>query len=691
MRDHCKLRQHQTRSVLMWRYVLTIVCLLRVGNLLGQGPSSNWSATIRQVALPNAVATATTGIRGVGAFPDGYVYIGSEAGVYRALTSCIAADPANSACWANYSAGLPARSGASGPNLYPAAQTFDMLPDGTLVVGLGDTLAGGTNNCMCQVVVRNPKASAFVSSGTTPFEQGHDTISAVLHDAAANVNIYAVQQGIYKSANRGASFANVNGSKDAYQAIGLTTGFLYDAQISGGNMYWGGEGPLVRQPLDFSSSTILLRTANGGCSDPNCYAHNMRGSIGDGTLSTAPASELLALINNCVPGTSCAGTTTYVQRENLSTGAWSPVANIRVPNTSNMTGAWTMRRLAKGATAHEYYVVGGSPGQTVGGVLGTTDGGVTWTILGSGGGQTFTCSSNDDCPGNLAVSPVDDSKYMVTRAGLTAGQLWFHPGAATGPPPPQPAVFNSGVVNNASYAAGTNALAPGTIAAVFGTNLNNGAAGVPGSFGSNGKLLTTLDGASVTFNGTISAPLFSSQHGSQYDQLNLQIPYELAGATSATVVVTVGGQSSPPQNVPLGPFSPGIFTLNSAGSGQGAILISNTASYAAPFGTQGITSRPAVRGVDFITIYCTGLGSVTNPPATGAPASSNPLSMTVTTPQVSIGGVPATPSFSGLAPGYVGLYQVDVQVPAGSLTGDAVLVVLTIGGVSSNVVTIAVQ
>ena len=61
------------------------------------------------------------------------------------------------------------------------------------------------------------------------------------------------------------------------------------------------------------------------------------------------------------------------------------------------------------------------------------------------------------------------------------------------------------------------------------------------------------------------------------------------------------------------------------------------------------------------------------------------------TPTVTIGGVPASVSFSGLAPGYFGLYQVNAQVPANAPTGNAVPVVLTIGGVSSNTVTIAVQ
>ena len=86
---------------------------------------------------------------------------------------------------------------------------------------------------------------------------------------------------------------------------------------------------------------------------------------------------------------------------------------------------------------------------------------------------------------------------------------------------------------------------------------------------------------------------------------------------------------------------------------------------------------------------CTGLGDVTNRPASGAVTSG--LSETIAKPTVTIGGVSAPLSFSGLAFFFVGLYQVNVQVPANAPVGDTVQVVLTIGGVSSNSVTIAVQ
>jgi len=140
--------------------------------------------------------------------------------------------------------------------------------------------------------------------------------------------------------------------------------------------------------------------------------------------------------------------------------------------------------------------------------------------------------------------------------------------------------------------------------------------------------------------------------------------------------------------VNIAPFAPGLFTLNATGTGQGAVLISGTAQFAAPLSVPG--SRPALRG-EFISIYGTGLGAVSNQPATGAAAQANPPSVTTSTPTVTIGGILAPVSFSGLAPGAVGLYQVNVQVPTGTPAGNAVPVTLSIGGVTSNTVTIAVQ
>ena len=80
--------------------------------------------------------------------------------------------------------------------------------------------------------------------------------------------------------------------------------------------------------------------------------------------------------------------------------------------------------------------------------------------------------------------------------------------------------------------------------------------------------------------------------------------------------------------------------------------------------------NPAIAGSTVIQIYSTGLGPVTNQPATGSPAPLNTLAQTTVSPTVEIGGVTANVLFSGLTPGSVGLYQVNAQVPLGTTPGD---------------------
>jgi uncharacterized protein (TIGR03437 family) len=305
------------------------------------------------------------------------------------------------------------------------------------------------------------------------------------------------------------------------------------------------------------------------------------------------------------------------------------------------------------------------------------------TDKGSGVSFSFTWTAPDASAGPVVFNTAANA---ANGDGTQFGDHIYSTSVVSQPGAAPPSVNNNGTVNNASFAAGTNPLAPGTIAAIFGSNLNDGSSNPFSSFGSDGKLIATLGGASVTFNG-IPAPLFSSFPA----QLNVEIPEELAGATSATVQVTVGGRTSAPQTVLLGPDSPGIFTIPPGGTGQGAIQIANTVMFAAPSGSiLGAQAQPANSG-DTLTIYCTGLGAVTNPPATGAPAPSNPPSTTTATPQVTIGGILANVTFFGLTPGFVGLYQVNAQVPAGLPAGNAVPVVLTIGGQPSNTVSVAIS
>jgi uncharacterized protein (TIGR03437 family) len=169
------------------------------------------------------------------------------------------------------------------------------------------------------------------------------------------------------------------------------------------------------------------------------------------------------------------------------------------------------------------------------------------------------------------------------------------------------------------------------------------------------------------------APLFYVSSG----QINVQIPFKV-NPSKTQVVVSSGGIPSLPMPLAMSPFAPGIFTT---GTGAPVILNNSTGRLVSP-------QEPAKRG-DTLIIYATGLGAVAPTVAAGSPAPLDQLSLVTTPVTVVIGAVEATPQFSGLAPGFVGLYQINVAVPGGVSSGSQTLR-LSQGGVLSNAVQISI-
>lgn len=212
------------------------------------------------------------------------------------------------------------------------------------------------------------------------------------------------------------------------------------------------------------------------------------------------------------------------------------------------------------------------------------------------------------------------------------------------------------VVNAASFAAGVT---PGSLATIF-------AAGVIDASGILGApaipLPRALAGVSVTMNG-IPAPVHSLANLNGQEQINIHVPSELEGQTAAQVVVTRESQSSAAVSVPVLSLQPAIYTVD----GTTAIVVHN-GDY-----TLVTPQRPLVPG-EYVFLYATGLGRVDGrTPANGAASPAVPALADV---RVSLGGLPAEVQYAGLAPGFVGVYQVNFRVPtavAGSGPQDLVL------------------
>jgi uncharacterized protein (TIGR03437 family) len=243
------------------------------------------------------------------------------------------------------------------------------------------------------------------------------------------------------------------------------------------------------------------------------------------------------------------------------------------------------------------------------------------------------------------------------------------------PPAEPPRIRENGVVNAAS---GQPVIAPGSLVSIFGDNLapdEQVAVSVP--------FPSQMNSVAVRVNGEAVPLQFVSRQ-----QINFFLPLETANRNLSSIVVSYAGAASTPAPQTAGQFqmeAPGIFTLSA--DGQGAVLIGGIGLIARAAGER---SRPARRG-EVVEIYATGLGSVSNPPPPGAPGTA--ASQTTGSTIATIGGVRAEVLYSGLAPGLVGVYQVNALIPASAPAGDRVPIAIQVGepGLPSNAAVIAIQ
>ncbi|MBI1955457.1 MAG: S8 family serine peptidase [Acidobacteria bacterium] len=229
----------------------------------------------------------------------------------------------------------------------------------------------------------------------------------------------------------------------------------------------------------------------------------------------------------------------------------------------------------------------------------------------------------------------------------------------------RPTINPGGIVNAAGFSLGPSSVAAGSLISIFGTDLSSG-------------------GTTVTVRGITVPILFASDK-----QINAQVPFELDGYTSAEVVVKVNGISSARVTIPLAPAAPGIFAVDRNGQGLG--VIAHNSDF------RPVTADNPARPGEFLAVFATGLGAVFSerpaefPVETGIPAVTSPLwiSEPQNIPSVTIGGIPAPVKFSGMAPCFLGLYQVNIEVPKGVPKGEQTLL-LTSNGLASNAVKLSV-
>lgn len=233
-----------------------------------------------------------------------------------------------------------------------------------------------------------------------------------------------------------------------------------------------------------------------------------------------------------------------------------------------------------------------------------------------------------------------------------------------------PGAFDAGIAipkvtaitNAADY---SSALAPGGLVSIFGQNLapdTAGAGAVP--------LPSTLAGICVTANGLRLPLLYASP-----TQINAQLPFELMGQ-AATTLHTPGGLSDI-YYAQLAAAAPAVFQKQLGGQMFPTIVRASNGEIA--------TLSNPLHPNETILVYATGMGPVGPPVASGAAGPSSPLATELQAPAVTLGGIVAPLYFAGLAPGFVGVYQLNVKVPGDAPEGMQVPLTIVAGGLSTTV------
>jgi uncharacterized protein (TIGR03437 family) len=285
------------------------------------------------------------------------------------------------------------------------------------------------------------------------------------------------------------------------------------------------------------------------------------------------------------------------------------------------------------------------------------------TVVRIGGGATAVTAIRDPANSNFSSAlPLRSICFARTRSPNFTLLTWLPIDYST---PPEPAV---GWIGNAASQERTN-LAPGEIVAIFGT-MPGPAIPLTFTLDASNKVPTVLGGVRLLINGVPSPILYASS-----SQVNAVIPYETPVQGAVMVRLERATIGAPTEGAPSAPSSPGVFTLNSTGIGEAAVLNQDN--------TVNGPANAAAAG-SIIQIFGTGEGLTTPDGVTGGVAGTPP-NLPRLPVSVSIGGMDAPVVWAGKSPGSInGLFQVNATVPANAPVGAAVPIRVAVGSASSS-------
>jgi uncharacterized protein (TIGR03437 family) len=236
-------------------------------------------------------------------------------------------------------------------------------------------------------------------------------------------------------------------------------------------------------------------------------------------------------------------------------------------------------------------------------------------------------------------------------------------------------IQTSYVVNAASYAAG--AVSPGMIVVIAAPGFGPPAIATLQLTPDGSAVATEVGQTQVLFDG-VAAPMVYSVSG----QISAVVPYETAGEVTTQMQVMYQGQVSNTVTIPVVASEPGLFSLDSSGTGPGAIRD-------AQFNLNSASNPAAVGAV--VLLYATGEGQ-TSPAGVDGKLAVAPLPAPLLPVTVTIAGINAPVQYAGAAPGLVaGVMQINVQIPDGVPSGPQPVIVQVGQDQSQSGVTVAIQ
>jgi uncharacterized protein (TIGR03437 family) len=497
----------------------------------------------------------------------------------------------------------------------------------------GLTVAGspyyGNITLVANGVTQTVQVTLVVSTAST----GGGTGNVTANPTSLNLGTYQI--GASTPSPQTLQVASASGSAGVSFTISSNASWLSAGVVNGASLV---------TPVTFSVGVVSPNVSNLAAG--TTYNATITITPNGGTVVTVPVS----LTVQAVP------TVTVTSATTLSFSYQAGNAN-PTPGTVNISGGGAS--LGFSAT-----VTSGSDWLSVSPTSGTTP---------TTGTATLTVTVT---PGNLTAAQYIGT-ILISGAGTATGSTVINVNLAVTAPLP---TINS-VVSAASFIKG--AISPGEIVTIFGTAIGPATAAYASIDPSNGKLLTTIGGVQVLFNGYPAPMIYASN-----TQVSAIVPYEMAPFASPTVLIKYVGQTSNGYQLTSATTVPGLFAQNSQGSGPGAILNQDN-SVNGP-------GNAAAKG-SIVQVFMTGEGATSPASVTGKITTATlPPPQVTPAPLLSVGvlinGQPATWTYAGEAPGMAaGLMQLNVQIPLNAQSGPLSIIVSIGGNFSQSGVTVSVQ